>query len=83
MGKEMPSRPPNEVEEDFSEICDTQGQESEVKSVYKQTSILLWRNFNIFRRKTKIFLFMVLTPIMICLMLRYMTNIMDSLRVFD
>ncbi len=45
-----------------------------------QTKTLLWRNFNIFRRKTKILLFMLLTPVMICFMLSYMTNIIDSLR---
>ena len=45
-----------------------------------QTKTLLWRNLNIFIRKKKIMAFMLLTPIMICFMLRYMTNIVDRLR---
>lgn len=45
-----------------------------------QTKTLLWRNFNIFIRKKKILMFMVITPLMICLMLRYMSNIVDSLK---
>ena len=45
-----------------------------------QTCTLLWRNFNIFRRKTKIILFMLVTPFVICFMLGYMSNIIDSLK---
>jgi hypothetical protein len=45
-----------------------------------QTGTLLWRNYNIFRRKTKIIMFMLLTPIMICFMLNYMSNIVESLK---
>jgi hypothetical protein len=44
-----------------------------------QTKALLWRNFNIFSRKKKIGLFMILTPIMICFMLNYLTDIMQAL----
>lgn len=45
-----------------------------------QTKTLLWRNGNIFRRKKKIFLFMLLTPIMICVMLNYMTYMAEILK---
>jgi hypothetical protein len=45
-----------------------------------QTKTLLWRNYSIFSRKKKIFLFMILTPIMICFMLQYMTDIIVVLR---
>ena len=57
--------------------------ESELTTLLMQTKTLLWRNGNIFRRKKKIFLFMLFTPIMICLMLRYMTRIVDILRNVD
>jgi hypothetical protein len=45
-----------------------------------QTKTLLWRNLNIFLRKKKILLFMLLTPFMICFMLRYLYIVGDTLR---
>jgi len=54
--------------------------EGEAWTLVMQTWTLIWRNFNIFRRKTKIMMFMLLTPVMICFMLNYMSNIMESLR---
>jgi hypothetical protein len=57
-----------------------QEEETELTTLYMQTKTLLWRNLNIFLRKKKIMAFMLLTPIMICLMLRYMVNIVDRLR---
>ena len=54
--------------------------EGELWTLVMQTGTLLWRNYNIFRRKTKIIMFMLLTPIMICFMLNYMSNIVESLK---
>lgn len=40
-----------------------------VLTFYAQVKVLLWKNFKIFSRKKKILLFMVLSPIIICMML--------------
>jgi len=54
--------------------------ESDLKTLYMQTQTLLWRNLNIFVRKKKILAFMLLTPIMICVMLGYSSLIVDRLK---
>ena len=54
--------------------------ESEWVAAVMQTRVLLWRNFHIFSRKKKIIMFMLLTPLMICLMLSYMADIIEFLK---
>ena len=54
--------------------------EHELLTLFWQTYTLMWRNFNVFRRKTKIIMFMIMTPIAICFMLGYMANMIDSLK---
>jgi len=43
-----------------------------------QVKVLLWKNFTIFKRKKKVFVFMLSTPLMICFMFQYMQGLLDQ-----
>lgn len=70
---------PQQKEEPFKEQAYLI-KEHELVTLFWQTYTLMWRNFNVFRRKTKIIMFMLVTPVVICFMLGYMANMIDSLK---